>query len=113
MVLVGRRLTCESGVVVGAKGQTRGCWGLLMLRVIRGGCDGVKNEERFVRSLTNDVRRTSWSCRKPVRFRNGNVTQEMNEGEEKGHETEHMRSAHKGWQRFSNYDFSRCSSSIS
>ena len=54
-----------------------------MLRVIRGGCDGVKNEERFVRSLTNDVRRTSWSCQRPVRFRNGDVTQEVNEGEEK------------------------------
>jgi hypothetical protein len=70
-------------VVVGAKGQTRGCWGLLMLRVIRGGCDGVKNEERFIRRLTNGVRRTSWFCQKPVRFRNGDVIQKMNEGEEK------------------------------
>jgi hypothetical protein len=54
-----------------------------MLRVIRVGCGGVKNEERLVRSLTNDVRRTNWSCQRPVRFRNGDVTQEVNEGGEK------------------------------
>lgn len=47
------------------------------------GCDGVKDEEKFVRSLTNGVHRTSWSCQRPVRFRGGDVIQQMNERQEK------------------------------
>jgi hypothetical protein len=54
-----------------------------MLMSIGKGGDGAKDEERFVRSLIYGVHRTSWSCQRAVRFRDGDVTQEMNEGEEK------------------------------